>query len=102
MPKAHTTWTVLSHRPVETIEENLWCVEGRIPHMGLKRRMTVARDADGGLVIHSAIALDDAEMKTLESWGEPRRLIVPNGWHRLDAAIYKQSYPRIQVLAPAG
>jgi len=102
MAKAHTEWTVLPHDPIETIAENLWRVEGDLPKPGLRRVMTVARLADGRLVIHNAIALDDEEMARLEAWGEPAFLVVPNGWHRLDAAIFKARYPKIRVLAPAG
>ena len=29
-------------------------------------------------------------------------MIVPNGHHRLDAKIWKDRYPRLQVIAPAG
>jgi hypothetical protein len=64
--------------------------------------MTVVRLQDGQLVIYSAIALDEAEMQELESFGSPAYLIVPNDLHRLDAKIWKDRYPELIVVAPAG
>lgn len=101
MPKCLTSWTVLPHDPIEKHLDNLWSVSGKMPR-GNQRRMTVARRADGKLVIHNPIALDEDEMKRLESFGEPAFLIVPNGFHRMDSAIYKQRYPKISVFCPEG
>jgi len=68
----------------------------------LERRMTVVRLQDGSSVIYSAIALDDAGMKRLESFGRPRYLVVPGDAHRLDVKIYKQRYPDLLVVTPPG
>jgi hypothetical protein len=92
MAKCFTTWTVLPHDSIEKHSENLWSVSGNMPS-GNQRRMTIARRADGKLVIHNPIALDDAEMKEVEALGKPAYLIVPNAFHRQDAIIYKQRYP---------
>jgi hypothetical protein len=100
MAKAFQTWTVLPHDPIEHLAENLWSVAGTMPNPKLQRRMVVARLQGGGLVIHNAIALDDARMQELESFGEPAYLLVPNGFHRQDAFIYKQRYPKLRVLCP--
>lgn len=102
MAKAHSDWKVLSHEPVQQLAENLRWVSGALPGMSLKRTMTVARLADGRLVIHNAIALDEASMAALEAWGTPSFLIVPNGWHRLDAPAYKARYPQLRVYGPRG
>jgi hypothetical protein len=102
MAKAFEKWTVLPHSKVEKLEENLWRVQGTLPGGGPPRVMTVAKLADGRLVLHSAIALDDAEMKDLEAFGTPAFLVVPNSGHRLDAAAYKARYPKMTVVAPAG
>jgi len=102
MANANTTWAVHEHGPIEKLAENLWWVSGAVPKMSLKRCMTVARLADGRLVIHNAVALDDAGMRELEAWGTPAFLIVPSAFHRLDAPRFKQRYPSITVLAPHG
>jgi hypothetical protein len=64
--------------------------------------MLVARMGDGRLVIHNAIATDDATRAQIEALGTPAFLIVPSGMHRLDAPAYKKRYPELTVLAPKG
>jgi len=54
------------------------------------------------LLIHNAIALDEDGMRELDALGEVRWLVVPNGWHRLDAKVFKDRYPNAQVVCPAG
>jgi hypothetical protein len=62
-----------------------------------RRQTTLAGPA------HRAIALDETEMATLESYGRPAFLIVPNDHHRLDAKAWKERYPQLQVVvAPEG
>jgi hypothetical protein len=95
-------WKVHEHQPIQRLAENLWRVSGSLPRMSLRRTMTLARLGDGRIVIHSAIALDEPSMSAIESWGRPAILIVPNGFHRLDAAAYKKRYPGLRVLAPRG
>jgi len=102
MAVAYDSWTVLPHGPIEKLAENLWRVEGSLPNMPLKRVLTVARMRDGRLVLHNGIALNDDAMEQIEAWGEPAFLVVPNGYHRLDAKVFKQRYPRITVVAPEG
>jgi hypothetical protein len=63
--------------------------------------MVIYRLADASLIIHSAIALNESGMVKLESLGTPKILIVPNRIHRLDAGVYKQRYPQLQVVCPA-
>jgi hypothetical protein len=102
MPKAFQTWNPLPHEPWVKLAENLWWIRGTLPGMSLKRVMTVARLADGSLVIHNGIALAEAEQRELEQFGNPKYLIVPNGGHRLDAFAYKERYPSLTVLCPEG
>jgi hypothetical protein len=104
MTAAFKTWNVLPHGQMSQVTETIRCVVGEIPMpVGqFQRRMTVVRLRAGGLVIFSAISLDEDEMRTLEAWGRPAWLIVPNDHHRLDAASWKARYPDIQVITPAG
>lgn len=105
MPKAHQQWTVLPHGRLYEIDQNIMTVTGTIhmPLTELPRRMTIARLADGRrLVVFSAIALDESAMRMLESYGRPAFLVVPSDKHRLDARIWKDRYPEMQVVAPEG
>jgi len=101
MAKGFTTWTVLRHDDIEKHAENLWSVSGYMPR-GNQRRMTIARRSDGKLIIHNAVALAEERMKEIEAFGEPAFMIVPNAFHRQDAFIYKQRYPKLSVLCPKG
>jgi hypothetical protein len=102
MPKAFDTWQVFPHDPLEKLEPNLWRVQGVLPGGNGHRVMTIAKMRDGGLVIHNAIALEDELMKQIEEFGKPAWLVVPNGFHRLDARVFKDRYPHMKVTCPAG
>lgn len=102
MAKAHSTWTVLRHGPLEQLSDNLWRVQGALPGMSLERVMTVVRRRDGSLLLHSPIALADPQRLELEALGPVRVLVVPNAGHRLDAPAYKQRYPEAVVFCPPG
>ena len=104
MPKPYKQWTVLPHGKLAQIDEGMLTVTGelRMPLGNFPRRMTVVRLRDSRLVIWSAIALDEKEMATLESFGRPAFLIVPNDHHRLDAKAWKDRYPEVRVVAPKG
>jgi hypothetical protein len=100
MAKAHSSWTVLRHGPLERLSDNLWRVKGALPGMTLERVMTVVRRSDGTLLLHSPIALDEQHQAELDALGRVAVLVVPNGGHRLDAPAYKQRYPQALVFCP--
>ena len=95
-------WTPLPHDPVEELADGLLRVVGDLPRMALRRQMIVAKSRDGRLLVHNGIALEEEGMARLEALGEPTWLVVPNGWHRLDAARYRARYPEITVVCPRG
>ena len=92
-------WTVLPHRPIEKLQENLWTVEADLPRGPMKRRMGVGRLGTGELVFLNAIALDEPAMRELEAWGRPAFVVAANGFHRIDLGSYKARYPQLKVLA---
>lgn len=102
MAKANATWKVFSHGPLEKLGSHLWRVEGSLPGMDMKRVMTIGKRADGTLVIHNGIALGEAEMAEIDAWGKVSVIVVPNGFHRLDAKVFADRYPEARVLCPAG
>jgi len=105
LAKPHSEWTVLPHGKLKRLEHNLLSVTGtmNMPPMGqVPRRMTIVRLRDGRLIIYSAISLDEVEMNALESYGTPAFLIVPGDIHRMDAKPWKDRYPALKVIAPAG
>jgi hypothetical protein len=104
VPRAFATWTVLPHGPLDQLSPSLMTVTGdlQMPLARLERRMTVIRLKDERLVIYSAIALDEPEMRKLEAFGTPTFLVVPSHLHCNDAFIWKQRYPELLVVAPSG
>ena len=100
MPKPFDKWTVLPHTPIEVIDDNILSVEG--PLGKFPRRMTIVRISGQRLIVHSGIALDEAEMDRIESFGKPIFLIVPSAIHRMDAKPWKQRYPDIIIACPPG
>jgi hypothetical protein len=102
MAQVNREWKVIGHRPIETLSSRVWRVEGDLPNMPLKRVMTIVKRADGRLIVHNAIALEDAAMREIEAWGPIAFLLVPNGYHRLDAPAFHARYPSARVLAPPG
>src|SRR5688500_2373469 len=98
--KAHQSWKVLPHRPIEKLSDRLWRVEGKLD--SIQRVMSIAKRSDGTLVIHNGIALDDTEMAEIDAFGSVGHILVPNGFHRLDAKVFKDRYPTAKVLCPAG
>src|SRR5690349_10281003 len=100
--KAHTAWKVLPHGPIEKLTENLWRVEGTLEGMPLGRVMTVVQRSDGSLIVHNAVALGEEEMRAIDEWGPVHVILVPNGYHRLDARAYKDRYPEALIVCPAG
>lgn len=102
MAKAFETWTVLPHDPLEKLSDNLWRLEGQMPDPTNRRVMTLARLGDGRILMHNAIALEDEFMKEIDAWGEVAGILVPNAFHRQDAKIMAQRYPKAKVYCPGG
>lgn len=97
-------WKVLPHGQLTEVDDGILTVTGDVamPLMALQRRMTVIRLTSERLLVFSAIALDEDEMSALEDYGRPAFLVVPNDHHRLDARIWKDRYPAMQVVTPEG
>lgn len=94
-------WKTLPHSPVSPVIPGIWQVQGTLPGGNpLPRTMAIWALPDGGLCIHSAINLDEPAMDILLELGEPRVLVVPNRFHRMDAQAWKERFPALEVLAP--
>jgi len=89
---------VLGNSTLEQLSDRLWFIRG--DGMGLKnwRNMVIYKMNNGGLLIHSAIALTETEQKKVEALGPIEVLIVPSAMHRMDAGVYKKRYPNIKVV----
>lgn len=90
----------LPHSPFRKLDQNLWWLDGKLPSMPMPRAMVIYKTQEGGVVVHSAVAVDSARQKEMESLGQPKWMIVPSALHRMDAPKYKAAYPSLKVLAP--
>jgi hypothetical protein len=88
------------HGMPEVIGPGLWRVVGSLP-FPLKRNMFIHRLPDGGLLLYSVVAMDDAGMAALEALGKPTVMVVPALGHTMDARFYKQRYPELRLIGTA-
>lgn len=83
--------------------DGLWVA--RVPHaflgIHLGARMTVVRLRDGGLLIHSPIALTPALRAEIERLGAVRHVVAPNLYHHVYAGEHQAAWPDALVHAPA-
>ncbi len=91
---------IFPHGDLTELAPGLWQITGSLGRSPIPRNMVVYRLPDGGLLLHSVVALDEAGMAALEKLGRPALMVVPNGMHRADAAWYKARYPEIEVVCP--
>lgn len=96
---AAPAWKVARHGPLTLLADGLWTVDAELDALPIGRRMTIARLADGGLAVHSAIACDDETMAAIDRLGPVRFVIVPSGYHRMDAPRFAARYPDARVVA---
>ncbi|CAE7440679.1 unnamed protein product [Symbiodinium natans] len=83
---------------------HLWQVSAKGASNGPPmRNMTLYRPPGSrDLVVFSAVALEPPLMQQVEALGRPAVLVVPNAYHREDAAVWKARYPDLKVCAPSG
>jgi hypothetical protein len=80
---------------VTPIADGLW-VEARPLHFwGVETgtRMTVVRLADGGLFVHSPVALDDATRAAVDAIGPVKAIVAPSRFHHLSVGEWMRAYP---------
>jgi len=84
---------------------DLWVAERSQRFYGVEvgTRMTVARLADGGLFVHSPVALDAEDTRRdVEALGPVRVIVAPNRFHHLYVGPWAAAYPQARVLAAPG
>jgi hypothetical protein len=78
----------------------LWTLAGDWEESSFRRRMTVMKTSQGGLVIHSAMALPDSHRRELDQFGPVKAIIIPNSFHASEARWYSERYPEAKIFAP--
>jgi hypothetical protein len=103
MAKGPRPWTVTRHDAIVQLDENLWTVDGAVPGIPgghFPRKMMIVKRADGTLLLHNAMPLDEAGMRALVAIGKPSILVAPSPFHCMDAHAVKARLG-VKVLCPA-
>lgn len=85
-------------------DADVWTASRPLRFLALETgtRMTVVRLDDGGLFVHSPIALDDALRAAIDALGPVRAIVAPSKFHHLFVASWVAAYPEARVLACPG
>lgn len=86
------------------IADEVWSAESHHrmgPGLGFPVRMTVVRLADGGIWLHSPIAIDDALAAAIGELGPVTDLVGPNTFHHVYLSKAARRYPEARVWGPA-
>lgn len=93
----------MPHGPLRQVDEGLWAVESVVPGIPggtFPRTMTAVRLADGSLLLHNAVPLDEPTWRELTALGPVSTLLLPSPFHCIDAhAVAARTGAR--VLCPA-
>ncbi len=84
--------------------DDVWLARVPIRFWGVETgaRMTVVRLSDGGLFVHSPVALDAALRREIDDLGEVRAVVAPSLFHHLRVAQWMAAYPRALFAACPG
>lgn len=88
---------------LETITDNLWSARAPQSFLGLHvgTQMTVLRLSNGGLLLHSPIAISPELQQQIDALGPVRHIVCPNLFHHLYGGDAKQRWPQALLHGPA-
>ena len=88
---------------LRALDRDLWCLDADLRVQAgfhLPVRMTVIRLADGGVWLHSPIAIDHAAAAAIAAIGPVRHIVAPSLLHHLFAAAACERWPGAALHAP--
>jgi hypothetical protein len=89
---------------LEPIADSLWVEARRLRFAGVETgtRMTVVRLSDGGLFVHSPVALDRGTQEAVDALGPVKAVVAPSLFHHLYVGEWIRTYPAAIVCACPG
>jgi hypothetical protein len=86
------------------LDDDVWATTRPLSFLGLHigSRTTVIRLPDGGLWVHSPVALNDELRGALDDLGPVRYVVAPNLYHHLHAGDYAAAYPKAELHGAPG
>ena len=90
--------------PLRALASDLWVAERPQRFYGLEvgTRMTVIRLADGSVLLHSPVTLDQRSCAALDAIGRVRFVVAPNRLHHLYAGDVARTYPGARLWVGPG
>jgi hypothetical protein len=85
--------------------DGLWEAQGELTmptRAFLPLRMTVVRLPDGGLWLHSPIALDETLAAAVDALGPVRHVVAPNLFHHLHLRSARERWPQARLWGAPG
>lgn len=89
---------------LERLCEDVWTESRPLRFFGVETgtRMTVVRLADGGLFVHSPVALDAETREAVDAIGPVKAVVAPSLFHHLYVAEWARAYPDASLSACPG
>lgn len=84
--------------------DGIWLTRAPVVHLGLRltATMTVLRLDDGGLLVHSPVALTAERRAAVEALGPVAHLYAPNLFHHRWIGEWSTAFPAARLHAPPG
>lgn len=88
----------------ELVRDQVWLKDHPVRIAGgrLLTRMTVLRSGDGGVFLHSPVAIDGPTRAAIEALGPVRAIIAPSNCHHLFVGQAQQAFPSAPTYGVAG
>jgi hypothetical protein len=92
-----------AEKMLQQLDQNLWVIDQSLRLMGFEAglRCSVIRLGDGGLLLHSPVALSDDLRESIAALGSVRWIAAPNKFHHMFVEENAAAFPDARVyLAP--
>jgi hypothetical protein len=95
---------LLPMAPLAPFAPDIWLEARPLRFFGLETgtRMTIVRLANGGLFVHSPVALDAALRETVDALGPVAAVVAPSLFHHLYVGDWQRAYPDAAFFACPG
>jgi hypothetical protein len=89
---------------MKQLDDDIWTDDDTHSMFGLRltTRMTVVRLDDGGLWLHSPVALDDRRRAAVDDLGPVRHIVAPNRYHHMYLGDWVRAYPDADLWGAPG
>ena len=84
---------------LERLTDDVWTEQRSLRFFGLETgtRMTIVRLANGGLFVHSPVALDGELRAAVDALGPVTAIVAPSRFHHLYVGAWAAAYPAASV-----